>query len=193
MGIKEQLEDVLQIESDNAVLTSAKEGIGIEEVMETVVKHIPPPVGDANKPLQCLLFDAWYDPYRGVVVLIRVKEGCLRVGTEILMMAAGGRFVVEELGTFNPAPMTTRALSSGEVGYMVAGIKQLDQTKIGDTITDAAQPADQSLSGYKEVKPMVFSGIYPVTGDQYELLKDAMKKLTLNDASFTYEPETSTE
>ncbi|MEE2986761.1 MAG: translation elongation factor 4 [Nitrospinota bacterium] len=191
-AIKEQLEDVLQIESDNAVLTSAKQGIGIEEVMAAVVDHIPCPDGDEAKPLKCLLFDSWYDPYRGVIVLIRVKQGTIRIGTQIVMMATGKQFVVEEMGTFNPAPQLTPSLKAGEVGYLVAGIKQLDQTKIGDTITDLNVPSLEPLPGYKDVKPMVFSGIYPITGDQYELLRDAMKKLKLNDASFTYEPETST-
>ena len=191
-AIKEQLEDVLQIESDNAVLTSAKQGIGIEEVMAAVVDHIPCPDGDEAKPLKCLLFDSWYDPYRGVIVLIRVKQGTIRIGTQIVMMATGKQFVVEEMGTFNPAPQLTPSLKAGEVGYLVAGIKQLDQTKIGDTITDLNVPSLEPLPGYKDVKPMVFSGIYPITGDQYELVRDAMKKLKLNDASFTYEPETST-
>lgn len=191
-AIKEQLEDVLQIESDNAVLTSAKQGIGIEEVMAAVVDHIPCPDGDEAKPLKCLLFDSWYDPYRGVIVLIRVKQGTIRIGTQIVMMATGKQFAVEEMGTFNPAPQLTPSLKAGEVGYLVAGIKQLDQTKIGDTITDLNVPSLEPLPGYKDVKPMVFSGIYPITGDQYELLRDAMKKLKLNDASFTYEPETST-
>jgi len=191
-SVKEQLEDVLQIESDNAVLTSAKEGIGIQEAMEAVVKYIPHPIGDNDKPLQCLLFDAWYDSYRGVMVLIRVKHGQIKPGMTIQMMATGRQFLVEELGTFNPEPKIAQSLRAGEVGYLVAGIKELDQTKIGDTITELSRPAEAPLPGYKEVKPMVFSGIYPVAGDQYEMLRDALKKLKLNDASFTYEPETST-
>ena len=190
-SVKEQLEDILQIESDNAVLTSAKEGIGIREAMEAVVKHIPHPIGDTEKPFKGLLFDSWYDPYRGVVVLIRVVEGSVQVGTRIHFMANSTEFVVEELGAFTPAPMRIQSLQAGEVGYLIAGIKQLDQTKIGDTITDASRPTKTPLPGYKEAKPMVFSGMYPITGDQYELLRDALKKLKLNDASFTYEPETS--
>ena len=190
-SVKEQLEDILQIESDNAVLTSAKEGIGIHEVMEAVVKHIPHPIGDTEKPFKGLLFDSWYDSYRGVVVLIRVVEGSVQVGTRIHFMANSTEFVVEELGAFTPAPVRIQSLQAGEVGYLIAGIKQLDQTKIGDTITDASRPTEIPLPGYKEAKPMVFSGMYPITGDQYELLRDALKKLKLNDASFTYEPETS--
>ena len=190
-SVKEQLEDILQIESDNAVLTSAKEGIGIREAMEAVVKHIPHPIGDTEKPFKGLLFDSWYDPYRGVVVLIRVVEGSVQVGTRIHFMANSTEFVVEELGAFTPAPVCIQSLQAGEVGYLIAGIKQLDQTKIGDTVTDASRPTETPLPGYKEAKPMVFSGMYPITGDQYELLRDALKKLKLNDASFTYEPETS--
>ena len=190
-SVKEQLEDILQIESDNAVLTSAKEGIGIREAMEAVVKHIPHPIGDTEKPFKGLLFDSWYDPYRGVVVLIRVMEGSVQVGTRIHFMANSTEFVVEELGAFTPAPVRYQSLQAGEVGYLIAGIKQLDQTKIGDTVTDASRPTETPLPGYKEAKPMVFSGMYPITGDQYELLRDALKKLKLNDASFTYEPETS--
>lgn len=190
-SVMEQLEDVLQIDSSDAVLTSAKEGIGIKEAMEAVVRLIPPPTGERDAPLKSLLFDAWYDSYRGVMTLVRVMEGTIREGTEIMMMATGKRFHVEELGTFTPAPHRVKQLQAGEVGYVIAGIKQLDQTHVGDTITDAAQPAEQPLDGYKEVKPMVFSGLYPIQGDQYEPLRDALKKLVLNDSSFTYEPETS--
>ena len=190
-SVKEQLEDILQIESEHAVLTSAKEGIGIKDLMEAVVKHIPPPANETAKPLKGLLFDAWYDSYRGVVVLIRVMEGRMEVGTRIRLMAAGAEFVVEELGSFTPAPVQIQSLQAGEVGYMIAGIKQLDQTKIGDTVTEASRPTQNALAGYKEAKPMVFSGLYPIAGDQYEQLRDALKKLKLNDASFSYEPETS--
>lgn len=190
--IKEQLEDVLQIESDIAVLVSAKEGIGIDELMESVVKLIPPPSGEETGTLQALLFDAWYDAYRGVIVLVKVQHGTLKINDEIVMMATGNRFMVEDLGTFNPKQESKSTLQAGEVGYLVAGIKQLDQTKIGDTITHAKAPAKNPLPGYKEVKPMVFSGLYPISGDDYEDLRDALKKLLLNDASFSYEAETST-
>ena len=190
--IKEQLEDVLQIESDNAVLVSAKEGIGIDELMESIIKLIPPPEGNEYGILQALLFDAWYDSFRGVIVLIKVQHGILEVGDEIIMMAIGNKFIVEELGTFNPKQEPKATLQAGEVGYLIAGIKQLDQTKVGDTITHAKSPAEKPLPGYKEVKPMVFSGLYPISGDDYEDLRDSLKKLTLNDASFSYEAETST-
>ena len=190
--IKEQLEDVLQIESDNAVLVSAKEGIGIDELMESIINLIPPPEGNEYGTLQALLFDAWYDSFRGVIVLIKVQHGILEVGDEITMMATDNKFVVEELGTFNPKQEPKATLQAGEVGYLIAGIKQLDQTKVGDTITHAKSPAEKPLPGYKEVKPMVFSGLYPISGDDYEDLRDSLKKLTLNDASFSYEAETST-
>ena len=190
--IKEQLEDVLQIESSNAVLVSAKEGIGIDELMEAVVRQIPSPAGNASEKLKALLFDAWYDAYRGVMVLVKIQQGSLKVGEEIMMMATGNRFIVEELGTFNPKQEKCAQLQVGEVGYMVANIKQLDQTKVGDTITHSTNPCEKPLPGYKEAKPMVFSGLYPINGEDYEDLRDALKKLTLNDASFSYEAETST-
>jgi GTP-binding protein LepA len=191
-NVKEQLEDICQIEADEAVLVSAKEGIGIQELMDMIVAHIPPPSGDDKAPLKCLLFDAWYDSYRGVIVLVKVKEGTVQVGDEIVMMATGNRFEVEELGVFTPAQEKKKSLLAGEVGYMVANIKELDQTKIGDTVTHFHKPTAEPLAGYKDVKPMVFSGMYPISGDQYELLRDALKKLRLNDASVTYEAETST-
>ena len=190
--IKEQLEDVLQIESSGAVLVSAKQGLGIDELMEAVVRQIPSPTGDSSQKLQALLFDAWYDAYRGVVVLVKIQQGVMKVGEEIMMMATGNKFVVEELGTFNPGEVKSPVLNTGEVGYLVANIKQLDQTKVGDTITQSDDPCEQPLPGYKEVKPMVFSGLYPISGEDYEDLRDALKKLTLNDASFSYEAETST-
>jgi GTP-binding protein LepA len=190
--IKEQLEDVLQIESSDAVLVSAKEGIGINELMEALVQHIPSPNGDSSKKLQALLFDAWYDPYRGVIILVKVQYGSLKIGDGIMMMATGNQFVVEELGTFDPKEVKGNEIQAGEVGYLVANIKELDQTKVGDTITHAKNPSEEPLPGYKEVKPMVFSGLYPISGDDYEDLRDALKKLTLNDASFSYEAETST-
>ncbi|MBI4384779.1 MAG: GTP-binding protein, partial [Nitrospinae bacterium] len=181
--VKEQLEDVLQIDSGDAVLASAKEGIGIEEIMESAVRLVPSPAGDESKPLKCLLFDAWYDSYKGVVVLVRVIDGVLKVGARIRMMATGGEFEVEELGAFTPVPRPLERLRAGEVGYLTAAIKDLDHSKIGDTVTESGRPTAHPLPGYKEVKPMVFSGLYPINGDQYEPLRDALKKLRLNDAS----------
>jgi GTP-binding protein LepA len=191
-AIKEQLEDILQIESGGAILTSAKQGIGIDELLQAIADQIPPPEGDPEKPLSALLFDAWYDAYKGVIVLVKIVEGTLRVGDPIYLMAADKTYQVEELGAFTPAQIKLDVLRAGDVGYVVAGIKELGQTKIGDTITNAKRRTPQPLQGYKEVNPMVFSGLYPISGEQYELLRDALKKLMLNDASFTYEAETST-
>jgi len=190
-GVKEQIEDILQIDASDAVLASAKEGIGIEDIMESVVRLIPAPHSQPDQPMQGLLFDSWYDPYKGVTVLVRLMSGQLEEGMEIQLMATGKKYFVEELGVFTPVPTRVKTLSAGAVGYLVAGIRQLDQTKIGDTITLAERPCAEPLPGYKEVKPMVFSGLYPIMGDQFETLRDALKKLKLNDASFTYEAETS--
>ncbi|CAI2717428.1 translation elongation factor 4 [Nitrospina watsonii] len=189
--VREQLEDILQIDSSEAILASAKQGIGVEEIMAAIVERIPPPVGHPEQPLKALLFDAWYDLYKGVMILVRVMDGCITEGMQIQMMATGHTFEVEELGAFTPVPKRIDRLDSGEVGFIVANIKQLDETKIGDTVTEFKNNCAQPLSGYKDVKPMVFSGLYPIDGDQYENLRDALKKLRLNDASFTYEPETS--
>jgi len=191
-AIKEQLEDILQIEADGAVLTSAKQGLGIDELLQAIADQIPAPVGDPDKALSALLFDAWYDAYRGVIMLVKIVDGTLNTGDPILLMAADKTYQVEELGVFTPTQTRLNALRAGDVGYVVAGIKELGQTKIGDTITHAREKVDQPLQGYKDVKPMVFSGLYPISGEQYELLRDALKKLKLNDASFTYEAETST-
>lgn len=190
-AVMEQLEDTLQIDSSDAILASAKEGTGIKEILEAVARLIPPPSGNIDDPLKSLLFDSWYDLYRGVITLTRVVEGTIKEGMNIKMIATGHQFEVEELGTFTPAPHRVQQLRAGDVGYIIAGIKQLDQTHIGDTITAPDRPCEQPLEGYKEVKPMVFSGLYPIQGDQYEPLRDALKKLRLNDSSFTYEPETS--
>ncbi|MCF8719791.1 translation elongation factor 4 [Nitrospina gracilis] len=189
--VREQLEDILQIDSTEAILASAKQGIGVDEIMEAIVERIPPPKGDPDKPLKALLFDAWYDLYKGVMILVRVVDGHLKEGMTIQMMATGHTFEVEELGAFTPVPKRIDSLSAGEVGFVIAGIKKLDETKIGDTVTEFKNNCAQPLPGYKDVKPMVFSGLYPIDGDQYENLRDALKKLRLNDASFTYEPETS--
>ncbi|MGP0566797.1 MULTISPECIES: translation elongation factor 4 [unclassified Nitrospina] len=189
--VREQLEDILQIDSTEAILASAKQGIGVEEIMEAIVERIPSPEGDRDQPLKALLFDAWYDLYKGVMILVRVVDGHLKEGMTIQMMATGHTFQVEELGAFTPVPKRIDSLSAGEVGFVIAGIKKLDETKIGDTVTEFKNNCPNPLPGYKDVKPMVFSGLYPIDGDQYENLRDALKKLRLNDASFTYEPETS--
>ncbi|MCL5022003.1 MAG: translation elongation factor 4 [Nitrospirae bacterium] len=189
--VKEQIEDIVGIESSGAILASAKEGIGTREILEAIVRKIPPPKGDARSALKALLFDSWFDNYQGVIVLVRIFEGTVRAGTKIRLMSSGKDFEVSEVGVFTPKTQTMAALSAGEVGYIIAGIKSVSETKIGDTITDAQRPATEPCPGYKEIKPMVFSGLYPTETHQYEGLKDALEKLRLNDASFSYEPETS--
>lgn len=189
--IKQEIEDVAGIDASDAVLASAKEGIGIKEILESIVKKIPPPEGDAAGPLKALLFDSWYDTYLGVIVLVRVFDGVIKRGVKIKLVSTGKTFDVDKVGVFSPHPVEKNELSSGEVGFVIAGIKEVGETKIGDTITDAANPTNSPLPGFKVVKPMVFSGLYPVDSAEYENLKEAVEKLKLNDASFTYEPETS--
>lgn len=189
--VKKEIEDTAGIDASDAILASAKEGVGIKEILEAIVKKIPAPQGDVNKPLKALMFDSWYDTYLGVVILARVFDGVIKKGVKIQFVSTGKVFEVDKVGVFAPNPVEIKELSPGEVGFVVAGIKEVGETKIGDTITDAAHPTDDPLPGFKTVKPMVFSGLYPVDSSEYENLKEAMEKLKLNDASFTYEPETS--
>ena len=189
--IKEEIEEVCGIDASEAVLTSAKAGIGIKDVLEAIVKRISPPKGDINKPLKALVFDCWYDTYQGVVVQIRVMDGSIRKGTRLRFMANGKEFDVDKVGVFTPGPKEIGELGPGEVGFVIAGIKEVRDTSVGDTITDAANPTAEPLPGYKPAKSMVFSGLYPVDSSQYEDLKEAVMKLRLNDSSFTYDPETS--
>jgi len=190
--VKEQIEEILGIDSSEAILASAKEGIGTEEILEAIVKKIPPPSGSEERPLKALLFDSWFDNYQGVIVLVRVFDGKVRKGTRIRLMSSGKEFEVSEVGVFTPKMLPTTELSAGEVGYIIAGIKRVSDTKVGDTITEASNPAQEPCPGYREIKPMVFCGLYPVESQQYEDLKDALEKLRLNDSSFNFEPETST-
>jgi GTP-binding protein LepA len=190
--VKEQIENVVGIEAHDAVLTSAKAGIGIEEVLERVVRDIPHPEGDPEAPLQALLFDSWYDPYRGVGCLVRVMEGTFRKGDKVRFMASSATFEVDEIGAFGPKPVPVESLSVGEVGYVYAGIKDIHEALVGDTLTHAARPAATAYPGFQVVKPMVFAGLYPVTADDYEGLRDAVDKLRLNDGAFSFEPESST-
>lgn len=189
--IKEQIEDIVGIDCSDAILASAKEGVGTKEILEAIVKRIPAPGGEDNKPLKALLFDSWFDNYQGVIVLVRVFDGKVKAGTKIRFMSTGKDFEVSQVGIFSPKMKVTDELASGEVGYIIAGLKMVSDTQIGETITDANNPATETCPGYKEIKPMVFSGLYPTETNQYEGLKDAMEKLRLNDSSFTYEPETS--
>jgi GTP-binding protein LepA len=190
--IKEQIENIIGLDASDAILASAKAGIGIEDILEQIIARVPAPKGDRNAPLKALIFDSWYDSYRGVIVLFRVMEGTLRKGTKIRFMNTGRDYLVETIGVNRPRPTPIGELGPGEVGFITASIKTVADVQIGDTITDAGKPAIEPLPGFQEVKPMVFAGLYPIDAAQYEDLRDAMDKLRLNDASFFYEPESST-
>ena len=189
--VKEEIEDVIGLDASEAVLASAKSGIGIKETLEAVVQRIPPPQGDPQAPLRASVFDSWFDPYRGVINMIRIVEGELRPGMEITWMATGAKSEVTQIGVYGPTPIPVDKLGPGEVGFVIAMIKEVDQAKVGDTITDAKRPAAEALPGFKDVKPTVFCGIFPTNSKDYDELRDALDKLVLNDASITYEPETS--
>jgi GTP-binding protein LepA len=188
---KHQIEEVIGLDASGAIPASAKAGIGIHEILESIVKNIPAPPGDPDAPLKALLFDSWYDTYQGVVILVRVVDGVVRPKQKIKLFSNSAVYEVQSVGVFTPKMQLTTELSPGEVGCIIAGIKRVSDAKIGDTVMDADRPADAPLPGYKDVKPMVFAGIYPVDSDGYADLRDALEKLRLNDASFTYEPETS--
>lgn len=190
--VKEEIENVIGIEAENAPEISAKTGTNIHAVMERIVEAIPAPKGDMNAPLKALIFDSYYDSYKGVIVYVRVKEGSVRVGDRIRMMASGAEFTVVEAGYMGATELVPCGeLKAGEVGYIAASIKSIGDTKVGDTVTNAAAPASEPLAGYREVNPMVFSGIYPADGAKYVDLRDALEKLQLNDASLSFEPESS--
>ena len=186
-----EIEDVLGLDTSYAPRISAKEGIGIDEVLSAVIKYLPPPKGDPNAPLKALIFDSYYDNYKGAISYVRVKEGTVKTGDEVLFMAADKRFDVTEVGVFLPSLLPKESLSAGEVGYIAASVKNVSDTRVGDTITNGTGGAAEPLPGYKHVTPMVFCGIYPADGADYEDLRDALAKLALNDASLLYEPETS--
>ncbi|HEV3217486.1 MAG TPA: translation elongation factor 4 [Vicinamibacterales bacterium] len=188
---RRQIEEIIGLDGSGAILTSAKEGVGIADVLEAVITRLPPPAGDAGAPLKALIFDSWYDPYRGVVIVARVLDGVLKPGTKIRLMAQGQDYEVEEVGIFSPKPEPIGELAAGEVGFLVANIKTVADAKIGDTITETNRPTETPFPGFKVLKPMVFAGLYPVEGHQYPELRDALEKLRLNDASFFFEPETS--
>src|SRR5919197_2419139 len=190
--VRAEIEDVIGIDASAAVSASAKEGVGIEEVLEAVVKRIPPPRGDPTAPLKALVFDSWYDNYRGVVMLVRVLEGTLELKQRIQLFSNKKKFEVQELGVFSPKPRPTERLIAGDVGLLVANVKELADAKVGDTVTEELRPTQTPFPGFKEVKPMVFSGVFPIDSADYENLRDALHKLHLNDSAFTYEPETST-
>jgi GTP-binding protein LepA len=190
--ILNQIENIIGLGTENAVLASAKTGEGVEDILESIVRDVPPPKGDENGPLKALIFDSWYDSYRGVVVLFRVMEGTIKKKTKIRLFNTGREYLIETLGVNRPAPTPIDELSAGEVGFLTASIKTVADVQIGDTITNVQNAAEEALPGFQEVKPMVFSGLYPTDAAQYEELRDAMDKLRLNDASFFYEPESST-
>jgi len=188
---QEQIENVIGIDASHAIRASAKQGIGIDEILEAIVHRIPPPQGNTDGPMRALVFDSWFDQYRGVVILVHVVDGKLEPKMKVRLMASGGTYEVEHLGVFTPKPMPVESLAAGEVGFVVAGIKKVSDVAIGDTLTDDKRLAAEALPGFKEIKPMVFAGLYPVDADQYAELRDALEKLRLNDSSFFYEPETS--
>jgi GTP-binding protein LepA len=189
--VRRQIEETIGIDCSNAILTSAKKGIGIRDVLEAVVQKVPPPKGDNDRPLKALIFDSWFDNYQGVIVLVRVFDGLVRRGSKILLMATGKSYEVQEVGVFTPKRRIVNSIRAGDVGYIVAGIKDISDTRVGDTITDVDEPTDEPCPDYREIKPMVFCGLYPTESTQYMALKDALSKLRLNDSSFTFEPETS--
>ena len=189
--VKAEIEDGLAIPADDAVLASGKTGVGVHDLLEAVVYNIPAPEGDGEAPLRALIFDSYFDAYRGVVALIRVVDGSIKKGDKIRMMATGTETLVEEVGARHPQEVPEEALYVGEVGYLVTGLKDVSQVKVGDTITLAAGGVNTPLPGYREAKPMVFTGLFPIDGDQYEPLKEALEKLSLNDPALVWEPETS--
>jgi GTP-binding protein LepA len=188
---REQIEHIIGIDASDAILASAKTGVGIDEILEAIVERVPCPTGNPDGPFRALVFDSWFDQYRGVVVLVHVVDGRLDPGMKVRLMASGGAHEVEQLGVFTPKPVLVESLCAGEVGFVIAGIKKVSDVAIGDTLTDDRRPAPEALPGFQEIKPMVFAGLYPVDADQYAELREALDKLRLNDSSFFYEPESS--
>ena len=188
---RQEIEEVIGLDASYAPCISAKTGLNVDQVLEAIVEHIPSPGGDPDKPLQALIFDAFYDNYRGAICFVRVKEGSIHPGMRMRLMATGGEFDVVEVGIFSPGYTPCDILKAGDVGYVAASIKDVSETRVGDTITDAARPASEPLPGYRHVTPMVYCGIYPADGADYPALKDALEKLRMNDASLSFEPETS--
>src|SRR3954447_14301891 len=189
--VKKEIEDIIGLPADDAVLTSAKTGIGIDEVLEAIVARIPPPKGDRDAPLKAMLVDSWYDAYLGVVILIRIIDGAVRKGQNVAFMAAGTTHLVDRVGAFRPKIEQLPELGPGEIGFITAQIKDITETRVGDTITDAKRPAAEALPGFKLVQPVVFCGLFPVDAADFEKLRESISKLRLNDASFSFEMETS--
>jgi GTP-binding protein LepA len=189
--IREQIEEVIGLDASDAILVSAKQGIGIHETLEAIVKRVPPPRGNVDAPLRALIFDSWFDPYRGVIILARIIDGRLQMGQKIRLWSNGQTFEVEGLGYQSPKAIPSQELSAGEVGFLYANIKNVSEAQIGDTITDANNPATEPLPGFEAIKPMVFAGLYPVESHEHGLLRDALEKLRLNDSALSFEPENS--
>ena len=189
--VRKDIEDIIGLDASSAILASAKEGIGTQEILEGIIDHFPPPKGDVDAPLRALIIDSRFDPYHGAVVMMRIFDGAIRKGTKIRMMSSGGVFEVTRVGIYAPEPVEVAEMKAGEVGFLMAGIKEVKETRIGDTITADERPASEPLAGFKPMKPMVFSGLYPTEATEYQGLRDALEKLQLNDSSFTFEPETS--
>ena len=190
--VKQEIEDVIGVDASDAVLCSAKSGLGVRDVLEAVIKKVPAPQGNIDGPLKALVVDAWFDNYVGVVMLVRVIDGVLKPKEKIRLMATGAQHLCEQVGVFTPKSLQKTSLSAGEVGFIIAGIKSLEDAKVGDTVTHTDKPAKEPLAGFKEVKPQVFAGLYPVESNQFEALRTALEKLSLNDASLQFEPENST-
>ncbi|NLK30516.1 MAG: elongation factor 4, partial [Aminobacterium colombiense] len=190
-SVQKEIEEVVGIDADGAILASAKEGIGIQDILERIVAQVPAPEGDTEAPLQALIFDSVYNNYRGVICYVRVVNGTITAGQNVRFMVTGSSYQIEEVGVFRPLFEPVETLSAGEVGYVIANIKTVAEAHVGDTITDYEKPAVKQLPGYKKVKPVVFCGFYPVERDDYPQLRDALEKLTLNDSSITFEPESS--
>lgn len=190
-GVRQEIEEIIGLDASSAVLASAKTGIGINEVLQAIVDHIPPPKGNLDAPLKAMLVDSWYDPYLGVVILVRVIDGTLKKGAQVKFMQAGTTHLVDRVGVFRPKIEHLAELGPGEIGFITAQIKEVAETRVGDTITDAKKPASEALPGFKEVQPVVFCGLFPVDANDFEKLRDSLYKLRLNDASFSFEMETS--
>jgi len=186
-----EIEEIIGIPADDAIRASAKTGVGVRDILETVIARVPPPTGNADAPLQALIIDSWFDNYVGVIMLVRIFDGMLKPKDKIMLMSTEGTHQCEQVGVFTPRAEPRERLGAGEVGFIIAGIKELKAAKVGDTVTLAARPAKQALPGFKEIKPQVFAGLYPVESNEYEALRDALEKLQLNDASLRFEPETS--
>ena len=188
----DEIEDVIGLEAEHACRVSAKTGEGIDELLEQLVREVPPPEGDVDAPLQALIIDSWFDPYVGVIILVRVKQGQIQPRKKMLIMSTKRHYLVDDVGVFTPKRESRDGLSAGQVGFIIAGIKEIDSARVGDTITLADRPAEGALEGFKQIQPRVFAGMFPVDADDYDDFRDSLEKLTLNDASLSYEPENST-